>query len=118
MARCEYVSKSHKVLERARGVLSYLVSGGIHLVCASIIFSQDKFHSNSPTLLIEIRFKSRLYIPYSVELQLTILDELHKKPYSGHLGYQKMVTALRKLFYWPNMKGDTAEYLSKCLDCQ
>jgi hypothetical protein len=29
-----------------------------------------------------------------------------------------MITALRKLFYWPNMKSETTEYLSKCLDCQ
>jgi hypothetical protein len=42
-----------------------------------------------------------------VELKLTILDKVHKKPYSGHPGYQKMVATLRKLFYWPNMKGET-----------
>jgi hypothetical protein len=65
-----------------------------------------------------LRFKNRLYIPYYMELNLTILDEVHKKPYSGHSGYQKMLTTLRKLFYWPNMKGETVEYLSKCLDCQ
>jgi hypothetical protein len=50
-----------------------------------------------------LRFKNRLYIPDSTELKLTVLDEVHKKPYSGHSGYQKMVTTLRKLFYWPNM---------------
>ena len=26
-----------------------------------------------------------------------------------------MITALRKLFYWPNIKNETTEYLSKCL---
>jgi hypothetical protein len=51
-------------------------------------------------------FKNRLYVPYSIELRLTILDEVQKKPYSSHLGYQKIVTTLRKLFYWPNMKGE------------
>jgi hypothetical protein len=65
-----------------------------------------------------LRFKNRLYIPYSAELKLTLLEEVHNKPYSGHLGYQKMVTTLRKLFYWPNMKGETIEYLSKCQDFQ
>ena len=29
-----------------------------------------------------------------------------------------MITSLRKVFYWPNMKSETAEYLSKCLDFQ
>ena len=32
-------------------------------------------------------FKNRIYIQDSVELKLTVLDEIHKKPYSGHLGY-------------------------------
>ena len=61
-----------------------------------------------------LRFKNRLYIPDSVELKLIVMDEVHKKPYSGHPGYQKMVTTLSKLFYWPNMKGKTTKYLSKC----
>ena len=29
-----------------------------------------------------------------------------------------MITPLRKLFYWPNMKSEKTQYLSKCLDCQ
>ena len=65
-----------------------------------------------------LRFKNKLYVPNSVELKSTILDELHKTSYYGHPGYQKMITALGKLFYWPNMKSERTEYLSKCLDCQ
>ena len=59
-------------------------------------------------------FKNKIYIPNSVELKLMILDEVHKKPYSSHLGYQKMVTTLRKIFYFLNMKGGTTKYLAKC----
>jgi hypothetical protein len=65
-----------------------------------------------------LRFKDRLYVPNSTDLKMKILDELHKKSYFGHPGYQKMITTLRKQFYWPNMKNETTEYLSKCLDCQ
>jgi hypothetical protein len=79
-------------------------------------------NSDKPDLSIDekglLRFKNRLYIPDSTGLKLTILDEVHKKLYSGHLGYQKMITTLRKLFYWPNMKGETTEYLARCQDCQ
>jgi hypothetical protein len=46
------------------------------------------------------------------------MDELHKRPYLGHPGYQKMVTATRKQFYWPGLKKDIAEYLAKCIECQ
>jgi hypothetical protein len=65
-----------------------------------------------------LRFKNRLYVLDFVYLKPTILEKLHKRPYFGHPGYQKMITALIKLFYWPNMKSETTEYLSKCLNCQ
>jgi len=52
--------------------------------------------------------KNRLYVPNSAAVKAMILDEAHKKPYSGHPGYQKTVTMLRKNFYWPKMKGEVA----------
>ena len=33
-----------------------------------------------------------LYIPGSEEVKRLILNELHKKPYFRHPGYQKMIT--------------------------
>jgi hypothetical protein len=65
-----------------------------------------------------LRLKNWLYVPNSVDLKTTVLDELHKKSYFSHPGYQKTITTLRKMFYWPNMKNETTEYLSKFLDCQ
>lgn len=47
-----------------------------------------------------------------------ILDEYHKKPYAGHPGYEKMITKLRKEFFFQAMKKEVEEYLSKCLECQ
>ena len=47
-----------------------------------------------------------------------ILDEYHKRPYAGHLGYQKLILALRKNMFWPGMKKDVADYLARCLECQ
>jgi hypothetical protein len=49
-------------------------------------------------------YKGRLYIPNCDDLKMFIMDELHKIPYTGHPGYQKMITATRKLFYWPELK--------------
>jgi hypothetical protein len=51
-------------------------------------------------------------------LKRFILDELHKIPYTGHPGYQKMITTTKKLFYWSRMKKDIDDYLAKCLECQ
>ena len=41
-------------------------------------------------------FKDKLYVPNVSKVKLLILDEVHKTPYSGHPGYQKTVTMLRK----------------------
>jgi hypothetical protein len=65
-----------------------------------------------------LRFKNRLYVPNFVDLEGVILNKLHKNPYSSHLGYQKMITSLRKKNYCPDMKFETTDYLSKCLDFQ
>jgi hypothetical protein len=85
-------------------------------------FQNSIANSDKPYLSIDkkglLRFKNKLYIPDSTELKLTVLDEVQKKPYSGHLGYQKTITTLRNLFYWPNMNGKTIEYLARCQDCQ
>ena len=48
--------------------------------------------------------KRRLYIPNSEDIKSIIMDELHKRPFLGHPGYQKMITMARKDFFWPNMK--------------
>jgi hypothetical protein len=65
-----------------------------------------------------LTYKNRLYIRYCDDLKRLIMDELHKIPYTGHPGYQKMITAIGKQFYWPRLKKDIADYLSKCMECQ
>ena len=46
------------------------------------------------------------------------MNELHKRPYSGHPGYQKIITMTMKGFFWPNMKKEVAKYLACCIECQ
>jgi hypothetical protein len=54
-------------------------------------------------------YKGWLYIPNCDDLKSSIMDELHKRPYNGHFGYQEMITSTRKSFYWPRMKKDIAD---------
>jgi len=54
-----------------------------------------------------LTFKDRLYIPNNVDLKNLILYEHRENPYSGHLGYQKMLKTLKKQYYWPEMKWGT-----------
>jgi hypothetical protein len=65
-----------------------------------------------------LAYRDRLYIPNCDDLKRFILDELYKRPYTGHPGYQKMITATRKQFYWLGLKKDVAKYLAQCIECQ
>ena len=62
-------------------------------------------------------YKNRIYVPNIPEIKLLVLNEVHKSPYSGHLGYQKMITMLRKECFWRNMKTKVAEFLARCIEC-
>ena len=46
------------------------------------------------------------------------MDEIHQTPYSGHPGYQKTMAKSKKQYFWPGMKKDMAEYISRCMKCQ
>ena len=63
------------------------------------------FNLNGRWLLLH---KNILYIPNSEDIKLTVMNELHKRPYSQHPGYQKMITMIRKDFFWPKMKKEEA----------
>ena len=45
---------------------------------------------------IFLLYKDRMYVLNVPKVKLLILDEIHKTPYLGHLGYQKTITMLRK----------------------
>ena len=63
-------------------------------------------------------FQNRICVPGIEELRKTILKEAHSSAYSIHPGSNKMFKDLRRNFWWPNMKQDVAEFVSRCLVCQ
>ena len=46
------------------------------------------------------------------------MDEIHQAPYSSHPRYHKRIITTRKQYFWPGMKKDIGEYISKCMKCQ
>jgi hypothetical protein len=65
-----------------------------------------------------LTYTNILYIPSCDDLKRFIMDEMHKRPYTGHPGFQKMIKTTKKSYYWPRLKKDIDEYLAKCLECQ
>jgi len=65
-----------------------------------------------------VRFRDKIYVSDYSEIKKLILREFHVKPYSGHPGYQKTLTIVKKFYFWPNLKRDIAEFVARCLSCQ
>ncbi|GJS66051.1 putative reverse transcriptase domain-containing protein [Tanacetum coccineum] len=64
-----------------------------------------------------ICLNGRSWLPCYGDLRTVIMHESHKSKYSIHPGSDKMYLDMKKLYWWPNMKGDIATYVSKCLTC-
>ena len=47
-----------------------------------------------------------------------ILNEAHSSRMSVHPGSNKMYNDLKRQFWWPGMKRDISEFVSRCLICQ
>nr|GEV15860.1 hypothetical protein [Tanacetum cinerariifolium] len=64
-----------------------------------------------------IYFFDRVWIPSVGGIRKLIMDEAFTSRYLVHPGADKMYYDLRDLYWWPGMKRDIAEYVSKCLTC-
>ena len=62
-----------------------------------------------------VRFRNRLYVPSAARQELC--DEAHRSKLSIHLGGNKMYQNVKRHFWWPGMKREIAEYVSRCLTC-
>src|SRR4051812_9767052 len=65
-----------------------------------------------------LRFGDRVCVPDVDELRKRILEEGHRSGLSIHPGATKMYHDLKKLFWWPGMKKEIAEFVYSCLTCQ
>ncbi|GAU18217.1 hypothetical protein TSUD_26810 [Trifolium subterraneum] len=65
-----------------------------------------------------IQFGNRICVPNDADLKRLILEEAHKSGFSIHPGSTKMYHDLKKNYWWPNMKTEIAEFVSRCIVCQ
>ena len=65
-----------------------------------------------------LRFRDRVCVPAIPELRRMILEEGHRSSLSIHPGATKMYQDLKKMFWWPGMKKEIAEFVYACLTCQ
>ena len=65
-----------------------------------------------------LTYKNRIYILNVSYLRRVVMDEIHQAPYYGHPRYQNTIATARKQYFWPGMKKDMDEYISRCMKCQ
>ena len=65
-----------------------------------------------------IRFEGRLCVPKNEELRNEVLHEAHYSKYTIHPGVAKMYQDKKRMYWWPGMKKDVANYVGKYLTCQ
>ena len=59
-------------------------------------------------------FKDRLYVLDAGDIRPSILTEFCRAPYSRHPIYQKMISVVKRHFFWPKLKADIAMFIVKC----
>ncbi|GJR78286.1 putative reverse transcriptase domain-containing protein [Tanacetum coccineum] len=62
-------------------------------------------------------YLDQIWVPLKGEVRTLIIEEAHKSKYSVHPRADKMYYDLRDRYWWPGMKNDIAQYVSKCLTC-
>jgi len=59
----------------------------------------------------------QLCVP-TLPLQLIILHEHHDSPTAGHLGFDKTLSSIQKMAFWPKLRNSVEEYIKSCDVCQ
>src|SRR3954467_14733939 len=120
---CEGTPTSVKLgmLKLTSGILEEIREGqktDVELVDKLTLINQDK---GGEFIIGEngiMRFGNRVCVPDVAELRRSILEEGHRSGLSIHPGDTKMYHDLKKLFWWPGMKKEIAEFVYACLTFQ
>ncbi|GJY85746.1 putative reverse transcriptase domain-containing protein, partial [Tanacetum coccineum] len=62
-------------------------------------------------------YLDRIWVPLKGNVRTLIMDKAHKLKYYVQPGADNMYYDLRDRYWWPGMKKDIAEYVSRCLTC-
>jgi hypothetical protein len=62
--------------------------------------------------------KNKIYVPSFGELRNLVLKKMNNLPDVEHPSYQKTISAIRSQYFFPGMKKDVVEYISRCMECQ
>jgi len=65
-----------------------------------------------------LKFRNRLCAPNHPELKNELLKDSHDSVLSTHTGSSKMYRDIKSYHWWPGIKRDIVEYVTRCLTYQ
>jgi hypothetical protein len=65
-----------------------------------------------------LRYKGRICIGTTSDLQTKILSSLHSSALGGHSGIRATYQRIKRIFHWPKMKKSVETFVSECPVCQ
>lgn len=71
----------------------------------------SEFHVSSKGSLY---FQNRICVLRNSDVIQKILQEAHSSSFSIHPGSNKMYSDLKQMYWWPGMKREISEFVSKC----
>ncbi|KAG7302874.1 hypothetical protein JYU34_012858 [Plutella xylostella] len=80
----------------------------------SLLRSIDRYKTTSLKFLIT---KEVTRITDKDEI-ITILNDFHILPTSGHAGINRMINNIKKYYFWPGITNDVINFVKKCKSCQ
>ena len=63
-------------------------------------------------------FKGALFVPDHADVRLDVLRSYHDHRLAGHPGIGKMVSNIRRQFYWPRLVRFVTDYVRSCSTCR
>lgn len=57
-------------------------------------------------------------VPDAGDLRELIIKDMHEPPLSGHVGPEKTLQAVSRIFWWPRIRRDCIQFVQRCHACQ
>lgn len=65
-----------------------------------------------------IKYKGKVWLGHSKELQQKVIAALHQSAMGGHSGFPVTYMRIKQYFEWPAMKSAVAAFVKECSICQ
>jgi hypothetical protein len=83
-------------------------------------YTQDpSFNPSEYTLRGQLYYLGdKIYVPNALDARTHVIYQCHNALTAGHLGRDKTLHLVNRLFFWPNITGTVEEYVNSCQVCQ